>query len=314
MTQLPPEVVESLLACRGPAARPWLERLPTVLDRWAERWSLHLGAPYAGLSFNYVTRATLEDGTPVTLKVGIREENEFGLEPQALEHVAGSGMVALLRRAVDDDGETQLLLLERVEPGVPLATLEDDEQATTIAADVMRRIWRPVSEPHGFPTVADWERGFARHLSLYGAASPIPSALFERGRALYRELAATSAPPVLLHGDLHHDNILSATREPWLAIDPKGVAGEPAYETGALLRNPHKRLAALPDARSLLARRIALLADALGIERARIHGWGLATAVLSACWTFEDGPDSDASIALGVASALARISAAALGT
>jgi streptomycin 6-kinase len=195
---------------------------------------------------------------------------------------------------------------------MPLSTLEDDEQATTIAASVMRRIWRPVREPHGFPTVADWGRGFARHLSLYGDASPIPRGLFERGRALYHELAASAAPPVLLHGDLHHDNILSATREPWLAVDPKGLMGEPAYETGAFLRNPHKRLAALPDARSLLARRIALLAEALEIERARIHGWGLATAVLSACWTFEDGPDGDASIALGVASALARISRQAL--
>lgn len=307
MVHIPDEAVASLLAHRGPAARAWTERLPGVLDRWAERWSLRLGEPYPGLSFNYVTRVRLGDGTAAVLKVGILEEGAFGMEARALERVAGRGMVALLRRAVDDDGATLLLLLERVEPGTPLAALEDDERATALAAGVMRRIWHPASAADGFATVAEWGRGLAAHRARYADANPIPRALFERGEALYHELEASAAAPVLLHGDLHHDNILAATREPWLAIDPKGLVGEPAYETGPWLRNPRPLLAALPDARPLLARRIAQLSEELGIARERIHGWGLATAVLSACWTFEDGPDADASIALGVAAALARL-------
>ena len=79
--------------------------------------------------------------------------------------------------------------------------------------------------------------------------------------------------PVLLHGDLHHDNILSAERAPWLAIDPKGLVGEPAYETGAWLRNSHPELLNSPHPARTLARRIDQLAAELNSERARIHGW-----------------------------------------
>jgi streptomycin 6-kinase len=96
------------------------------------------------------------------------------------------------------------------------------------------------------------------------------------------------AAPVVLHGDLHHDNIVAATRAPWLAIDPKGVVGEPAYETGALLRNPMPQLLAMPDPARLTRRRVDQLAGELGFDRARIRGWGLAQAVLSAWWSIED--------------------------
>jgi len=93
------------------------------------------------------------------------------------------------------------------------------------------------------------------------------------------------AAPVLLHGDLHHENILAATRQPWLAIDPKGIVGEPAYEVGALLRN---RLDAAPDLRPLQARRLDQLAEALQLDRQRLLSWSVAQAVLSAWWSYED--------------------------
>ena len=113
--------------------------------------------------------------------------------------------------------------------------------------------------------------------------------LWWRGqRRCLPRLLASSAGPVLLHGDLHHENILSAARQPWLAIDPKGVCGEPAYEVGALLRNPMPRLLDHPAPARLLARRLDLLAEVLGIDRRRLAAWGYAQAVLSAWWSLED--------------------------
>jgi streptomycin 6-kinase len=94
---------------------------------------------------------------------------------------------------------------------------------------------------------------------------------------------------VLLHGNLHHDNILCAEREPWLAIDPKGLIGELAYETGALLRNLWPAILAEPDPARLIARRIDQLAEEVAFERARVRDWGMAQAVLSAWWFIEDG-------------------------
>jgi len=124
----------------------------------------------------------------------------------------------------------------------------------------------------------------------------------EEGEALFAELLASSAPPILLHGDLHHDNILSAHvssagRQPWLAIDPKGVVGEPAYEVGALLRNlwPDRHTHSNPG--RLLERRLHRLAEELALDPARVRGWAVAQAVLSAVWGIEDNEGWGAALA-----------------
>jgi streptomycin 6-kinase len=130
------------------------------------------------------------------------------------------------------------MLLERVEPGITLRSVSHTEQLTSIAVQVMRLLWHPVDPAHPFLTVEGWGKGFERIRQLYsGTSGPLPSLLFDRAEESYAELSQSMAAPVLLHGDLHHDNILTATRQSWLAIDPKGIVGEPAYETAPLLLN-----------------------------------------------------------------------------
>jgi streptomycin 6-kinase len=303
----PPEMARRLLARRGPDAASWVAELPAALAAYARRWSLTLGQPVEPISYNFVIQAASADGEPLILKLGKPEgDPAFDSEAEALRRYAGRGC-ALLRQA-DRTPTMTALLLERIVPGLPLSTVEDDTQATLAAAGLMRRLWRPLTEPVSLPTIATWARGLDRHRSRFGGSGPIPARLFEAAVALYRDLGATMAEPVLLHGDLHHDNILSATREPWLAIDPKGLIGEPAYEVGALLRNPHDRLATLPDAMPLQARRITVLADELSLDPGRVRDWGLAQAVLSACWTLEDGEGArQAAFMIGVAEALSRV-------
>jgi streptomycin 6-kinase len=96
--------------------------------------------------------------------------------------------------------------------------------------------------------------------------------------------------PVLLHGDLHHFNILSA-EDSWLAIDPKGIVGEPAYEVGAWMRNPIPNIPE-PELRRFVWRRLDILADILELDWERLRQWSLAQAVLSAWWSYEDGGDA----------------------
>ncbi len=115
----------------------------------------------------------------------------------------------------------------------------------------------------------------------------MPARLVEEAEAHFDELLASQAEPVLLHGDLHHFNILAARRQPWLAIDPKGVVGEPAYDVGALLHNPVGLLEA-PRPGGILERRVEILTKELGLDRARVRGWALAQAVLAAYWGLED--------------------------
>jgi streptomycin 6-kinase len=265
----------------------WLERLPALIDDCARRWSLTLLPPYP-LSYNYVAPATRADGTPVVLKVGFPSD-EIPEQIPALRHYDGHGMAQLL----DSDPGWGAFVLERLMPGQTLAHVQDDEQATAIAAEVMRQIWRGpgggAPPEHAFPSTADWAKGMQRMRDHFGGGTgPFPRAMVEAAESLFAELLASQAAPVLLHGDLHHENILSATRAPWLAIDPKGVIGEPAYELGALLRNPLPQLLNMPNPGRVMARRVDQLAEALGLDRARVRGWGLAQAVLSAWWCIED--------------------------
>jgi streptomycin 6-kinase len=116
----------------------------------------------------------------------------------------------------------------------------------------------------------------------------MPEKLVGEAEALLEELVLSEGEPVLLHGDLHQENILSAGRRTWLAIDPKGVVGEAAYDTAALLHNPVGALHA-PDPKGLLERRLDVLSGELGLDRARVRAWGLAQAVLAAYWGLEDG-------------------------
>ena len=118
-------------------------------------------------------------------------------------------------------------------------------------------------------------------------------------------LLRSPEPAVLLHGDLHHYNILSAQRAPWLAIDPHGLVGEPAFETGAFFGNPFDLLDR-PDPARILQRRADILAERLMLGRARIVGWGFAYQMLSAVWSAERG-GTGWRRAIGVAEILAAM-------
>lgn len=277
---LSPELARKFVDLYAERGTAWAEAFPATLARLRLRWGLTLGETFAYVGYAFVARVELPGGAPAVLKIA-PPDPEFANEIAALRLYDGRGAVRML----DSDPEATALLLERLEPGTPLAELDDDVRATEIAAGVMRELWRPLPPDHAFPTMERWGQAFARVRAAYGGGSgPFPPDLFEKGERLYFELCATAGEPVLLHGDLHHWNILAARREPWLAIDPKGVAGEPAYETGALLRN---RMTVEPDLHALTVRRAGQLADALGLDQQRILHWAFAQGVLSALWTLE---------------------------
>jgi streptomycin 6-kinase len=297
---LPASFVQTIRNTFGEAGASWLDRLPALLAESAERWSLTLAPAVSNLSYNYVAPATRADGTPVMLKLGVPNP-ELLTEIAALEHYAGRGICQLLAA----DRERGMLLLERLQPGDMLSSLANDggnadandDRATTIAAQVMLALWRPAPAEHNFPTVAGWGQGLERLRQRFaGGVGPFPARLVEQAERIFAELLTSSGDQpgqqLLLHGDLHHYNIL-AGRGGWLAIDPKGLVGEAAYETGALLRNEWGAdLATLPQR---TARRVAILAEVLNQDRQRIIGWGIAQAVLSAWWDYEDNGDSWAS-------------------
>jgi len=230
---LPPNFARSQVELYGTAGAEWLKRLPILIAECEQRWSLTVGAPFEPLSYNFVAPAVRANGKDVVLKVGFPNP-ELLSEIEALRIFDGRGIVQLLK-AYRDQG---VMLLERLKPGTPLSSIINDQRVTSIAAQVMRQLWQPVPPGHSFPTVEKWAAGLNRLRQRFdGGTGPLPSHLVEEAERLFEELIGSMDEAALLHGDLHHDNILAAERQPWLALDLKGLVGEPAYEVGALLRN-----------------------------------------------------------------------------
>jgi streptomycin 6-kinase len=122
--------------------------------------------------------------------------------------------------------------------------------------------------------------------------------LLDRGESIFREMVASQGRLYLLHGDLHHDNILSDTRHGWVVIDPKGVIGESAFETAASIRNPMDFFPFQADP-MFMSRRVDIFAERLSMDRKRILSWFATQQVLSTCWQVEDGEPEEA-VARGV--------------
>jgi streptomycin 6-kinase len=257
----------------GAAGERWLADLPALLADLAAGWELTLGAPY-DLTFHYVAAVRCADGTPAVLKVGF----ELAVEAAALTAFDGRGAARLLRA----DPGRGALLLEQVSPGDRLRDLvpAGDAAATEVLAGLMRRLHVPPAP--GLPTV------LSQVSALDGHRGAVPADLVREAAALMRTLSATAGRAAVLHGDLHHDNVLRGTREPWLAIDPHGLVGDPGYEIGSILFNPD------PDDRdpaltALVPARLRQLAAALGEPVDRLAAWGFVKAVLSSVWTADAG-------------------------
>ncbi len=311
---LPAEFISTIQNTFREAGHAFLEALPDSVAEASARWGLTNIQPSPTLSYNFVAfaaspspfgRGAGGEGRDVVLKMGV-PNREFLSEMEALRFFNGEGACKL----IDYDEEKYWMLLERLNPGVMLATLEDDEEATHIAAKVMKRIWRPMELGSLLPDnqqqaaglqrfiqLSDWFDGLKKlHQRFNGGTGPLDEKLVQRVERSVSDFLAENHNPVLMHGDFHHYNILSSERG-WLIIDPKGVIGPAGYEAGPLLMNPWGKLMEANDHRQITKRRIDILHEHLGFERARIHEWGLAHAVLSTWWGIEDNTDWEYSLA-----------------
>ena len=274
------------------------------LTRAIDRWGVTLGEPYANVHpGNLVYRCTLRDGTPAVIKSEPERTgaDEFFPGIDALVFYGGRGMVRVLEVA----REERTVLMERVVPGETLWRAPIGVALPAVVS-VMAQLRTAPPNEHAFPEVRAYHRAWPNHVRRYGGAGPIDADLFEIGERLFVELCDTSAAQVVLHGDLHYGNVLSSDRARWLAIDPKGVTGEPCYDVGDLFRNRVSELYESSDPVRAMRWRVEALADLTGFDRERVRLWSLAQAVLSALWT-ADHPNRVADVDLRAARLLHEI-------
>ncbi|MFK8911874.1 aminoglycoside phosphotransferase family protein [Streptomyces sp. YS-3] len=271
------------------ADRAFLAALPGRAEEFLSRWGLRLGAgpPMYGMCA-LVLPVTAADGTPAVLKLQPPDEETEG-EPVALRVWDGAGAVRLLRH----DAGTGTMLLERLDSARPLSAVADSREAVRVIAGLLSRL-TSVPAPPGMRRLAD---SAARMLER---TPRVVRALRDRAErrlladcaAAVREVAAEPGDR-LLHWDLHYDNVLAAGREPWLAIDPKPLAGDPGFELLPALVNRF-------DAAEVRWRFDALT-DVLGLDRSRARAWTLGRVLQNCLWDIEEGEDTLAPEQLEVA-------------
>jgi streptomycin 6-kinase len=300
MFNIPKEFQQKIIGAHGDKGQQWLSTLPQLIARYEDYWELTSPKPVAHLSYNYVMTA-FRNNQPVVLKLGV-PQSEFSREIGCLAHYEGDGAPKLLA----SDIKQGAMLMEQIIPGTTLKSYfpHDEEASLAITAKVIQQLHsaKVLQDPE-FPDIERW------HASLNNTSfsSIIPEDLLTTAKQLSQHLIATQAEPVLLHADLHHDNILLDENDRWLAIDPKGIIGEPAYDLGAFIRNPFMELRQQTNKQAILKRRVEAFAEYLDLDRDRIVQWSFVQAVLSACWSMEEKNAQEAECAINIAKLLSRL-------
>lgn len=271
-----------LLATEGESGEEWLRSLPGVVRDVTRRWGLQVGRPLLGGAVAFVAPAVSAAGERVVLKVSILTD-ETRHEGDALALWNGDGAVRLL----DADPDVGVLLLERAEPGHSLEDHPDRTEAVRIACGILRRLRRPPPAGHPFERVTDLAGRWSRELpARYQALGrPFEAALVGEASGTLRMLAGWSGDEIVANRDFHLGNVLAARREPWLAIDPKPLVGEAAFDTGYLLDT---LLSDRPDPAEATGW-TTVIARILELDPDRVRAWAFARAVENVLWALEYG-------------------------
>jgi streptomycin 6-kinase len=254
-----------------------------TIARYAERWRLSLTdkpfeTPSAWLAYG------ARESVPVVLKIP---------KPGSDEHNGGFALaqfgndIAVRVLEHDECG----ILMERAVPGTTLANVVlagHDDEATHVICDLIERLPRGPIPPGSWKTVPYMAIAWDRYRK--GAPHPLLGPYVDRAEKMYLDLCRASSDRVLLHGDLHHMNILRDTRG-WLIIDPKGVVGDPAYEVAMALHNPVPHFEMMSEPK-VLARRVRIFSERLKISEERVLQWCFAVDILCHLWTVEDHMDT----------------------
>ncbi|WP_413229690.1 aminoglycoside phosphotransferase family protein [Kitasatospora purpeofusca] len=286
--QVPEALVASLVEWHGADGRVWADGLPALAAASADRWGLRLDGPPAHGVVGLVLPVRRADGSRAVLKLQ-RVDAETAGEPLALRAWNGRGAVRLL----DHDPATGSMLLERLDPARSLLALPDDRAATRVIADLLAEL-TTCQAPPGLRTLAEIADGML---------AEVPAArerlAGEADRRLLADLAAAlhevrpEPGDRLLHWDLHYGNVLAPPapdpRAPWLAIDPKPLAGDPCFELLPALGNRWSDLTATGDLPRALRLRFDLLTDRLALDRPRAVRWTLARVLQNVLWDIADG-------------------------
>ena len=260
----------------------WFSNLGDLLDQCIRKWNLRNCQVAENLSVNLICFAVSSEYGPVVLKIGFPHP-EFYSELAALALYRGRNVCALY----DADPELGAMLLARIVPGHNLKALKDEDERFHIALDVITKLPMPIDPQPAIPAFSDWiERAFTRARKEQNV-NPKMLYYLDQTEKLFYEVTTQEPSNFLLHGDLHHENILYSTNGDWVVIDPKGVTGIRSLEAGRYILNA---MGFMDDVRrpQALTEMVVAFSEAFQQPQRTIAICALVDCVLSRTWTFEE--------------------------
>ncbi|MCX4658789.1 aminoglycoside phosphotransferase family protein [Streptomyces uncialis] len=297
--EVPSSLAASYAGNFGAPGTAWIAGLPALAAGLMDRWELERDGPPGAGEASLVLPVLRGDGSRAVLKLQMaREESAAALV--GLRAWNGDGMVRLL----DHDPASSAMLLERLDGVRSLASVEDDDTATGILAALLARLVS-VPAPEGLRSLAGIAAGMLEQVprAVTALADPAERRLLRGWASAVAELAGEPGDR-LLHWDLHHDNVLAAEREPWLAIDPEPLAGDPGFDLWPALDSRWDDLVAKGDPSPVVRRRFDQLTETVGLDRQRAAGWTLGRLLQNSLWDIEDGATALDPSSVAIAGAL----------
>ncbi|GCB48080.1 aminoglycoside phosphotransferase family protein [Streptomyces sp. NL15-2K] len=281
MIAVPETFVRTTVEREGETGAAWLAELPGIVDGLLERWECVPDGEvmHGGVGVIVPVRRRSEGAEPAVMKVSFPHPGNVH-EPDAFMAWRGRGAVLLYER----DDERFAMLLERARTST-LAELNagDEDEILTVAGRLNRRLAVPAPPGLSLPRLREragvWEEELRR--DAVELTHALPDRVLDAAVATVRELGRVQ-PDTLIHGDLHARNILRADREPWLAVDPKGHVGDPAYDGGTLLKSRALAFLEADDLGKAVHRALDVFAEAAELDRERVRRWGQFHAVQAA--------------------------------
>jgi streptomycin 6-kinase len=233
---------------------------------------------------------TLKDGTEAVLKVAVPHP-DFTTEKEALAIYGGRG----INRLIDRDDELNAILLERLRPGNMLADHPDRVERAEITGHILLDLHTtPPPANHGLPHFESWMHdafGDIRGCKDLERSQPYLDQI-PRAQDLMDQLKQPGEPQILLHGDLHHWNILEDVQRGWMAIDPKGVIGASCLDVGRYVNNASvfEDHSERSEKREILLETLRIFSDALGESEERMFTGTYLDKITSSGWGLADPP------------------------
>jgi streptomycin 6-kinase len=299
MSPLVPQSFSVLVSGREPepyiSGDAWLRRLPELVEVSLARWDLCLDGDSMHGMAALVLPVRRRDGSRAVLKVTWPHVQALH-EHLALQHWGGRGAVRLMAA----NPATWTMLLERLHSERDLRD-EPIDEACTVIGTLLQQLDH-VALPQLSLLSA---RAAEMALELGSAPAAIPRRFVEQACSLLSDLLADAAiDSRMVNTDLHYQNILAADRQPWLAIDPKPLAADPAFAVTPALWNRWAEAIASGDLRAHLRRRLSIICASAGLDEERARAWSIVREVQMGLWAIDKGDGAELTKAIAVIKAM----------